>query len=55
MIAEQAGGAAVNGTVRILELEAKGIHERTPLVVGSRVEVEALQQAVHESLGLGVL
>jgi fructose-1,6-bisphosphatase I len=47
MIAEQAGGAAVNGAVRILELEAKGIHERTPLVVGSRVEVEALQAAVR--------
>jgi fructose-1,6-bisphosphatase I len=55
MIAEQSGGAAVNGPVRILDLEATGIHERTSLVVGSRVEVEALQQAVHESLGLGVL
>jgi fructose-1,6-bisphosphatase I len=55
MIAEQAGGAAVNGAVRILELEATGIHERTALVIGSRVEVEALQQAVHESFGLGFL
>jgi fructose-1,6-bisphosphatase I len=55
MIAEQAGGAALNGSVRILELEATGIHERTALVIGSRVEVEALQSAVHESLGLGAL
>jgi fructose-1,6-bisphosphatase I len=55
MIAEQAGGAAVNGSVRMLELEATGIHERTALVIGSRVEVEALQSAVHESLGLGAL
>lgn len=55
MIAEQAGGAAVDGSVRILELEATGIHQRTPLVVGSRVEVEELQRMVHESMGLGAL
>lgn len=47
MIAEQAGGAAVDGAARILELQAEGIHERTPLVIGSRREVEALQTAVR--------
>lgn len=46
MIAERAGGAAVNGAERILELKAEGIHQRTPLVVGSRSEVDALQKAV---------
>ena len=46
LIAEQAGGAAVNGAARILELAAEGIHERTALIVGSRVEVEALQRLV---------
>jgi fructose-1,6-bisphosphatase I len=46
-IAEQAGGAAVNGATRILELVGDGIHARTPLVVGSRVEVEALQKVVE--------
>jgi fructose-1,6-bisphosphatase I len=46
LIAEQAGGAAVNGKTRILELVGDGIHARTPLVVGSKVEVEALQRAV---------
>jgi fructose-1,6-bisphosphatase I len=46
LIAEQAGGAAVNGAQRILELAAEGIHERTALIVGSRIEVEALQKAV---------
>ncbi len=45
-IAEQAGGAAVNGSARILELGAAGIHDRTSLIVGSKVEVEALQRAV---------
>jgi len=51
MIAEQAGGAAVDGTAsgnggRILEVRAEGIHARTPLVIGSRREVEALQAMV---------
>ena len=46
MIAEQAGGAAVDGEARILEMQASGIHDRTPLVIGSRREVEALQAMV---------
>lgn len=46
MVAEQAGGAAVNGETRILEVQAEGIHERTPLVIGSRREVEALRAMV---------
>jgi fructose-1,6-bisphosphatase I len=46
MIAEQAGGAAVDGETRILEVKAGGIHDRTPLVIGSRREVEALRKAV---------
>jgi len=46
MIAEQAGGAAVNGPDRILTLTAEDIHQRTALIVGSNVEVEALQKAV---------
>jgi fructose-1,6-bisphosphatase I len=49
MLAEQAGGAAVNGAERIMELTAEGIHQRTALIVGSRVEVEALQKAVVEA------
>jgi fructose-1,6-bisphosphatase I len=46
LVAEKAGGAAVNGATRILDLAAEGVHERTPLVVGSKAEVEALQRAV---------
>jgi fructose-1,6-bisphosphatase I len=45
-IAEQAGGMAVNGARRILDLQPKDIHERTPFIVGSKCEVEALQKAV---------
>jgi len=49
MIAEQAGGMAVNGVGRILEIQPTDIHQRTPFVVGSRREVEALQRAVLEA------
>jgi fructose-1,6-bisphosphatase I len=49
LLAEQAGGAAVNGPKRILELQPEQIHQRTPLIVGSKREVEALQKAVLEA------
>jgi fructose-1,6-bisphosphatase I len=39
-IAEQAGGMAIDGEQRILSLRPKEIHQRTPLVLGSRLEVE---------------
>jgi fructose-1,6-bisphosphatase I len=38
-IAEQAGGQAISGKTRIMDIEPKAIHERTPLVIGSRTEV----------------
>lgn len=41
MIAEQAGGIATNGQDRILEIEPTEIHQRTPLVVGGKHEMEA--------------
>ncbi len=49
MIAEAAGGAAIDGAERILDLRATGIHDRTPLIVGSRREVELLQRMVREA------
>ncbi len=41
MIVEQAGGAATDGTRRILDLEPDDLHQRTPLYIGSRPLVEA--------------
>ena len=41
-IAEQAGGMASSGTERILDIKPKNIHQRTPFMVGSRREMEAL-------------
>ena len=42
MIVEQAGGAASTGRERILELTPTGIHQRVPVILGSRDEVERL-------------
>jgi fructose-1,6-bisphosphatase I len=41
-IAEQAGGAATNGHVRILEIVPTQPHVRTPLIIGSQAEVAAI-------------
>ncbi|MBI4907897.1 MAG: class 1 fructose-bisphosphatase [Acidobacteria bacterium] len=38
-VAEQAGGQAIAGGSRIMDIEPRSIHERTPLIIGSKVEV----------------
>jgi len=38
-IAEQAGGSATDGTRRILDIVPDDLHQRTPLVIGSREDV----------------
>jgi len=38
-IVEQAGGAATDGTRRILEIQPGKLHQRVPLVIGSRDDV----------------
>jgi fructose-1,6-bisphosphatase I len=43
-IAEQAGGSAIDGRQRILKIQPREIHQRTPLVFGSRVEMEEFQR-----------
>jgi fructose-1,6-bisphosphatase len=42
MIMEQAGGAASTGRGRILDIAPSGIHQRVPVILGSRNEVERL-------------
>ena len=39
-IAEQAGGAASDGRQRVVEIQPKAMHDRTPLIIGSKDEVE---------------
>ena len=41
---EQAGGAATNGKVRILDMQASQLHERVSVVLGSKNEVERVTQ-----------
>jgi fructose-1,6-bisphosphatase I len=41
-IAEQAGGAATDGKTRILEIQPTSLHQRVPLLVGSREEMGLL-------------
>src|SRR5579875_1748723 len=43
-IAEQAGGSATDGAQPIVRIEPHDIHQRTPLVVGSRLEMEAFER-----------
>ncbi len=42
MIVEQAGGAASDGHQRIMEIEPQELHQRVPVILGSRNEVERL-------------
>jgi fructose-1,6-bisphosphatase I len=39
-IVEQAGGASTTGRVRILEIQPTGLHQRVPVILGSKNEVE---------------
>ncbi len=43
-LAEQAGGVATDGQTRIMEKTPRSLHERTPLVVGSKTEVNRLME-----------
>ena len=43
-IAEQAGGAATDGETPILKIQPEAIHQRTPLVVGGKVEMEEFER-----------
>jgi fructose-1,6-bisphosphatase I len=46
LIAEQAGGLATNGEEPILNIIPTAIHQRTPLVIGGRSEVEGFSALV---------
>lgn len=48
-IAEQAGGMATDGTQRILDIQPTGLHQRTPLFIGSKNDVIMAQQMLSNS------
>ena len=43
-LVEQAGGAAVDGANRILDIQPTGLHQRVGVVLGSKNEVERVQK-----------
>lgn len=48
MIVEQAGGLASTGRERIMEIQPKGLHQRVPVVLGSKNEVERVVEYYKE-------
>ena len=46
-VAEQAGGAASTGYVRILDIIPKELHQRTPLILGNKDVVEATVSVIN--------
>jgi len=46
-VVEQAGGAATTGTGRILDIVPTEIHQRVPLIIGSREEVRVFEEFVQ--------
>ncbi len=47
-IVEQAGGACSTGRERMLDLQPKGLHQRVPLILGSKSEVDRIIE-YHQS------
>jgi fructose-1,6-bisphosphatase len=52
MIVEQAGGAASTGRERILDIVPTSVHQRVPVILGSRLEVERIVR-YHEAYDRG--
>ena len=48
MVIEQAGGLGSTGRERILDLQPNDIHQRVPVVIGSRNEVERIEKYHRE-------
>ncbi|MBL8487503.1 MAG: class 1 fructose-bisphosphatase [Rhodocyclaceae bacterium] len=47
-IIEQAGGRCTTGLQRMLDVKPDGLHQRVPLIFGSRNEVERIERYHHE-------
>ena len=52
-IVEQAGGKASNGAQRILDVVPGDLHQRTPLYIGSRTDVDLVEAVVGASVKAG--
>ena len=51
LLVEQAGGRATTGNQRLMEVKPESLHQRVPLILGSRTEVERIERyhAEYES------
>lgn len=47
-IIEQAGGTAIDGNVRILDIMPESIHQRTPIYIGSKVNVNTVKKYLEK-------
>jgi fructose-1,6-bisphosphatase I len=47
-IAEHAGGFCTDGTQRVLEIKPRSIHQRTPMIVGSEVEMAEFERCMRD-------
>ena len=50
---EQAGGRASDGSRPVLDIEPERLHQRVPLVFGSKTKVERVERYLSEGLGRG--
>jgi fructose-1,6-bisphosphatase I len=53
-IAEQAGGSASNGHLAIMDIVPTELHQRTPLVIGSKEDVEFVTRCLASAPPLPV-
>ena len=49
MVVEQAGGAATTGAQRILDVQPTSLHQKVPLIIGTREDVEEYTQFYKEA------
>ena len=52
-VVENAGGAAIDGRQRVLDVQANELHQRTPLYIGSRTAVETAKQMLSGAVTAG--
>ena len=46
-VAEQAGGAGYSNAQRILDIQPSARHQRTPLILGNKLEVDLVVQTIN--------
>jgi len=49
LVVEQAGGAAIDGTNDILDLTPTELHQRTPLIIGSKRDVDFARSVIADA------